>query len=366
MICAVNLSAGRWAALKKGVTRGLSVALLSAASGAPGASASQQRVNVNSLQQALQNAPVQVVDHPLPTLSSSEVRSLRDDIARVDRGRIWVAVVPAMDANATSDLSNALSGYLNANGGGAVIVVAGPTVWGSTSWEDGPGARARLQAAFQNGNAPLVTELRQAVESFASGDAAAGHPQLNQPAPSPSPRTATPPGSSAHHAGGSSVGLIIGLAVLGAVLLGPALAGGRRVRRAIRASHRRKEERADAQAQAQSDFSKLGEQIGALDIDSSMPNASARGKDEYAKAIECYQDAERRLKSSDDEYQFERALGAIKQGLEHVDTADQLFNGSGQEPTGGDFDKLAALHDRGVLSDAEFEQQKQKLLEQRR
>jgi hypothetical protein len=57
-----------------------------------------------------------------------------------------------------------------------------------------------------------------------------------------------------------------------------------------------------------------------------MPNASARGKDEYAAAIECYQDAERRLKTPDDDYQFERAVEAIKRGLAHVRAADQLFN----------------------------------------
>jgi hypothetical protein len=112
------------------------------------------------------------------------------------------------------------------------------------------------------------------------------------------------------------------------VLVAAASIAGPRLRRGRRAAHRRDEERHDLKDQTQSDFGKLGDAIGALDIDSSMPNASPRGKDEYAAAIECYQDAERRLKTPDDDYQFERAVQAITTGLTHVHAADQLFNPS--------------------------------------
>jgi hypothetical protein len=104
----------------------------------------------------------------------------------VDPGRIWIAVAPSMSQGPTSRLSNALSGYLNADGGGTVVVVAGGSVWGSTSWED--------------------------------------------------------------------------------------------------------------------------------------------GKDEYAKALDCYQQADRRLEQSGDEYQFERATAAVREGLEHVTAAERLLN----------------------------------------
>jgi hypothetical protein len=66
--------------------------------------------------------------------------------------------------------------------------------------------------------------------------------------------------------------------------------------------------------------------LAVVDIDSSMPNASARGKDEYAKALDCHDQAERRLKNADDDYQFERALAALKEGLEHVLAAGQVLN----------------------------------------
>jgi hypothetical protein len=68
-----------------------------------------------------------------------------------------------------------------------------------------------------------------------------------------------------------------------------------------------------------------------------MPDASPEGKQEYAQALECYEQAERRMRQAGDEYQFERALEAIRNGLAHVGNADRLFNpGRG----GGEKNKL--------------------------
>jgi hypothetical protein len=112
----------------------------------------------------------------------------------------------------------------------------------------------------------------------------------------------------------------------GIVLLFCAVVGGRYLRQAARSSRWRHEANEDAHAQAQKDFIKLGEAIVALDIDSSLPNASPAGKDEYRHAIGCHEAAERRLKHPDDAYQFQKALYAIKAGLRHVHAAEQLFN----------------------------------------
>jgi hypothetical protein len=271
---------------------------------------------------------------PALSLSARSVRSLRARIRRVDPGRIWIAVAPSMSQGPTSRLSNALSGYLNADGGGTVVVVAGGSVWGSTSWEDGAGATSRLQAAFQNSREPLAGQLREVIDSFASGDAAAGHPQLGSASgtgsqsPTQTQTQASPSttGGGASSSSSSPVGLIIGLVVLAIALGLGLLRGGTRMRRTLRASHRHKEEQADLREQVQADFTKLGEAIEALDIDSSMPNASTHGKDEYAKALDCYQQADRRLEQSGDEYQFERATAAVREGLEHVTAAERLLN----------------------------------------
>jgi hypothetical protein len=299
-------------------------------------------LDVAPLAHALRRNPVQVLGTPSHSLSASAVRSLRARIRSRDRGRIWIAVVPSSNEGSTRRLSNTLSGYLNAEGGGTVVVVAGDSVWGSTSWEDGAAATSRLQTAFQNSSEPLASQLRKVVNSFASGDAAADHPQLNS-SPDTGSQSATQTltqtqiqtqtqaspsvaASGRSHSSSSPVGLIIGLVALAIVLGFALLRGGTRMRRAMRASHRHKEEQADLHAQVQADFIKLGDAIQALDIDSSMPNASSHGKDEYAKALDCYQQAERRLKQSRDEYQFERATAAVKEGLQHVNAAERLLN----------------------------------------
>lgn len=165
-------------------------------------------------------------------------------------------------------------------------------------------------------------------------------------------------------------GGLVAAIIAGAVLLLVAVIPiTRSIRSSMGASHWHKEQAADVHAQANSDFVKLGEAIGALDIDSSMPNASAAGKDEYGHAIGCYQKAERELKEADDPYHFDRALAAIKAGHRHVQAADQLFNPPAHSGTPLDetaivdrLEKLTTLHDSGALTDDEFSKQKRKLL----
>ncbi len=142
-----------------------------------------------------------------------------------------------------------------------------------------------------------------------------------------------------------------------------ALVGGTYARKVKRASHLRREKDADARAQVHSDFIKLGEEITRLDIDSSLANASPEGKDEYRHAIGCYEAAERRLKDADDPYQFQKAKWAIEAGLRHLRAADQLFNPT-RDPNQevDDLARLAELHRKGALTDAEFAEQKAKLI----
>ena len=130
-----------------------------------------------------------------------------------------------------------------------------------------------------------------------------------------------------------------------------------------RSSHVHREENADAHAQAQKDFVKLGEEITALDIDSSMANASPGGKDEYRHALGCYEAAEQRLKHADDEYQFQKAVYAIKAGRRHVHAANQLFNPPAQpNRREQELARLVELHRTGALSDDEFAKQESKLI----
>jgi hypothetical protein len=359
---AIEPTVRRWLGLALGIA-------LMAASPAAAALTRVGDIDVQALANALGRNPVQIGGHPDPSLTAAQRRALSARIAKVDPGRIWVAVVSPVSVQATSDLNQALSDAINSDG--VVIVVAGSNYHITTTWGTSDAARERLRVAVARPGDSLVVQLRRAINGFASADAAAGHPggatsetgtltqtQTETQTQAPSGGAGTSAGTGAGGSGGGSGngGLIVGLIVLGLVLAAGGLFGGRYLRRTMRSSHRRREEAADAHDQAQADFIKLGEEIGALDVDSSMPNASARGKDEYGKSIDCYQDAERRLQNSGDSYQFERAVDALKRGLEHVHSAEQLFHAPDS------LSKLAVLHDRGALTDAEFEAEKRKLL----
>ncbi len=96
-----------------------------------------------------------------------------------------------------------------------------------------------------------------------------------------------------------------------------------------------------------------------------MPNASTEGKDEYAKALDCYQDAEQRLKHTDDAYQFAQAQDALRRGAQHIEAAQHMFSAAPAPVSAGvleQISKLAALHEQGALTDAEFSAEKRRLL----
>jgi Short C-terminal domain len=349
-----------------------------AVSSAPAALISVGGIRVQELANALQSSPVQTRGKPDPTLNAAEVRSLERRINQRDRGRIRIAVVSPLSEQGTTDLTQALSDAINSDG--VVIVVAGNNYHVTTTWGTGEEARSRLADAVNHPGDSLAAQLRRAVDSFAAADSAAGHPGASSSEQTTPDQTTTQGAGSAGSGpakssskSSSSSGLIIGLVVLAIILAAAGIPLARRWRSSTRAAHYRKEQTADVHAQAQSDFVKLGEDIGALDIDSSMPGASAEGKDEYGKALECYQDAERRLQNPDDDYQFQRAQQALRDGAAHVENAGRLFNSSHATATaaprsavdGGVVDrlsKLAALHEQGALTDAEFAEEKHKLL----
>ncbi len=250
-------------------------------------------VEVQPLVAALKHAPVQLDGRPNPSLTGGQVRALRARIARRDPGRIAIAIVTPFSTKATGDLSEAISEQINRNG--VVVVVSGYNYHVSTTWGSGTGAGDRLGAAVDRPGDSLYVQMQRTIDSFARADAKAGHPganssEQNGPAPSQgqvttptntsngAPGSSGSPSGSSSSSGGGSGGLIAALIGVAIVLLVAAVPVTRAVRRSMRSSHWRKEEALDVHAQAQADFIKLGEDIGALDIDSSMPNASAAAK----------------------------------------------------------------------------------------
>jgi hypothetical protein len=359
------------------------------------ASASDPQAFANSLlSDSVQS--VGVPSSSYSALSRAQLAALKAEIEKLDSGRIWIFVISPRSESALGDFADPVFGDMPA---GTLIGVAEDAAdpnttnyWVGSSWEDSNTAQSQLNTVingYHKGQGSLFDDLKLEIQSFARGDAAAGRPRLSSGGGSGGGGSGSGAGTGSGGAqpasgsgGGSSVGVIL-LAIFGAiVLLVGAGLGFQYMQGERRASHRRALESADAHDQARADFTKLGEAIGALDIDSSMPGASELGKQEYAQAIDCYQDAEKRLQQAGEQYQFERAVAAIKNGLQHVGAADRFFNppapvgrasapaaaapAAGSRPADAGvssrLEKLSALHERGVLSDAEFAQEKAKLL----
>jgi hypothetical protein len=310
----------RWHALGVAVASSVLVvgALLTpAALASPGALAS-----------SLQRDPVQSIAVPrssFVSLSPRQINSLRAEIMGLDRGRMWIVVVSPRSSSDLGNLADPVFGVLPA---GTLIAVAedpkdpnNTNWWVGSSWESSDAAQTQLNDVIQSyrkGQGPFFGDLQREIRSFALGDQAAGHSSGSANNSSgPAPGTEVTSGSA----------FPFGLVIVGAsVLLVFLLVGGRYFRRAARSAHWQREEHVDEKAKAQADFTKLGERITALDIASSLATASPEGKDEYRHALGCYEKAERKLKQSDDAYQFQQAQYAIKAGLRHVQAADQLFN----------------------------------------
>src|SRR4051794_35967740 len=217
-------------------------------------------INVGNLADALQQSPVQQRGHPRPALTAGQVRALAARIHQRDPGRVFIAVVSPLDATATGDLTQALSDAINADG--VYVVVAGNNYHVTTTWEPGEAARQRLATAVNRAGDSLYVQLRRTVDSFAAGDAAAGHPgassteQTGQTGQGPSNGQSS---SSGHKSGGGSSGSIIVPIIIVVIILALLGAGyARRARGSMRSAHWRKEQEADIHSQAQADFVKLG------------------------------------------------------------------------------------------------------------
>ncbi len=329
---------------------------------APAALASSQ-----SLAESLQSDPVQAIGVPKSSftyLSPKQIDSLKAEIANRDPGRIRILVV---SPRSESSLANLAQPVFNAMPAGTLIAVANDpnnpnnsNWWVGSTWEDSQTAQTELNDVIQgykNGQGSLYDDLQLEIGSFAYRDSQAGDPA-----------SGSGDNSGGGGGAGSALGLILGLGIPVALIVVPFMIfGGRRWRRSRQKEEEAEDKHVDARAKAQTDLVKLGSEITRLDIDSSLATATAQGKDEYRHALGCYEAGERRLKDSDDhpddQYRFKKAQWAIEAGLKHIAAADTLFNPA-PDPAKDvdDLAKLAALHQSGALTDAEFAEQKAKLI----
>lgn len=276
---------------------------------------------------ALRSDPVFVDESQSGLLTVPQRGELRLRIVDVDIGRIQIAVVAqesAERAGGVGALANAIDqampgrrGSLLVTNGSAFHVVTSHAVVNPTAAV----VRAGVESHSEEG---LDAQLLAAVDGIAEVDPGADS-DLNVPPPA-APATPRPDNVGDDIEEGFRIGLLIVAAaialpfVIGTIALLMAL----RRRRAVAQDRERLDE-----GDARSELVALGEELQALDIDVDMPNASSRGRDEYERALNLYDRANRLLLKDDpSEVELYEARRSIEEGRTRLAAArDALSTG---------------------------------------
>jgi hypothetical protein len=188
---------------------------------------------------------------------------------------IYIAVLPDDARKETSDDTNALGRKVadELNEPGTYLVTAGTKYTAASSTLDRGEAKQLADQAFENHGRDLDAALGQ----FINGVSAAAQGE--------------PVGQAGGDGGGGAGGVIGAVAVLTALAVGGgALIFGMRRRRREREAERQRE-LAEVKAVAQEDLVALADDIRALDLDTSMPDADQEAVRHYTEAVEQYQKA---------------------------------------------------------------------------
>lgn len=280
---------------------------------APAASGSEYS---ESVARGIEREIVYVDSKAKPRLSTAEVGAIRIQITRKAIGRIKVAVVPerrAEEEGGASGLAAAVARDIDLRG--TLLVVAGSSIHALTSHPASDQTVATVREAFERNEGDRGDQIRAAVNGIAAVD----------PGPSADQRSSSGGGAAPGLPGGSGedffdeindavkfttivVGVVIALPFV-AVFLWLLL----RFRRA------RKEQDEDwdfAQEQLRTELIELGDEIRALDVDTSMPGANALGIADYEAAITQYDRANMALERAPENPRLRvaEARSALKEG----------------------------------------------------
>jgi hypothetical protein len=239
--------------------------LLAALTAAPAAGSAA------SVAEALRKSPV-YVDPAAPIQPDKDALLQKVEAAGTP---IFIAVLPdpARDETNrnTDDLGRKIVSELRERG--TYMVTAGTTWTAASNTLDAGQAQQLGRQAFAEHGRDLDAALGQWVEQV--GAAAKGEPV----------------GQSSGDGGGGAGGVIATVAVLTALVVGGgALIFGARRRRREREAERRRELE-EVKAVAQEDLVALADDIRALDLDTSMPDADPEAVRHYTEAVEQYQRA---------------------------------------------------------------------------
>jgi len=282
---------------------------------------------------ALDRDPVYVAPSEGDAVRPSAARRLRRRIARLDRGRIQVAVVPRASADRVGGIrsfANAVDQVLPSRRGSLITTTGGQfqIVTSHTGVE--PTLAAVRRAVDAHREDGLAQQLLASVEGVAEVDPGPGADVNGPPAGSGGTRV---PSAGTSDGGGSDAAEIVGI-VVGALVLVPLLVVGIWLLLRWRARRREAAEMEELDlGSARDELLALGQDIQDLDIDTQMPNASAAGLQEYQRALMLYDRGNRALAHEDpSQLQLYEAKHAAEEGRARIQAARTLLGGDTVHP----------------------------------
>ena len=248
---------------------------------------------------ALRSNPVYVHPRAERAISAADARRLRDRISSADAGPLYLAILPGSAADAAGgDPDQAMASLARrVNEPGTYVgLIGGALRAGATSPRILPQGQAGRLAADalrdhrDEGTMPVLLNLVDRIGE-ARADVGSG-------------------GSGPREDGGGGSGLFL-LALLGipAALM---FVGSRRRRR--RQAQLEERELAELKEFTRDDVIALGQDIRDLDIDVEMPNTPSAARDDYARALERYEEADTAWEQATRPEDLERVASLLEDG----------------------------------------------------
>ena len=298
-----------------------SAAAAVALAAAPAASGSEY---TESLARNIEREIVYVDPKARPKISTSDAGATRLRIVKRAPGRIKVGVVPesrAEDEGGASGLAAAVGRDLDFRG--TLMIVAGSNVYALTSH---PASNQTVQAvdeAFKRHEGDRGDQILAAVNGIAAVDPG---PSADVNRGGGSGGSGSPPDFGSGEDFFDEVGDAVKITtfIVGAIIAAPFLAVVLWIAFRVRRGRKEQEEDWDfAREQARNDLIALGDEIRALDVDTSMPGANAKGIADYEAAVAQYDKANLALDKSEQNprLRIAEARSALKEGHRRISDA---------------------------------------------
>jgi hypothetical protein len=285
--------------------------------------------------EALRGDPVYVAPATDELLTVAQRGRLRLRIVDRDIGRIQIAVVRGASARRAGGLNEYANAVDQAMPGrrGSLLVTTGSAFHVITSHAVvNPTLAAVRTAVESNRGKGLDAQLLAAVDGIAEVDPGASADPTPPSAPSPTAGDPSASGDDFLDDVGDSVRL--GVLIAAAAVALPFVLGAFGLllmwrRRQAAAAEREQLTTRDTR----DELVAFGEEIRALDLDVDMPGVSQTARDEYGRALELYDRANRLLAGDDpSEVELYEARRSVEEGRARLAAAREALAGSGAPP----------------------------------